>query len=189
MRFNDPGHLEAWKNEGRFPKIHDDIFALFSTTFEAESVLDLCCSIGLIGQHIHEAYGIPVCRVDGDEKALALSESYGVALPTLHTKVEPATLPAIVTFIRAAQVTGITARRCIAELFGHEASDVVEYEWGDAFSAAVQEAGVTEMWIEGHARTSVATHSIPTTEGEIAVLGDRWVVDERLREAAYLRKA
>ena len=72
MRYNDPSHFVRWRRDRTFPKIHDALAALLDKHLPATApwaparFLDLCCSIGLLGQRIRETRpGSTVVGVEG----------------------------------------------------------------------------------------------------------------------------
>ena len=187
IRYNDESHLRTWKDEGKFPRIHDDIFTLFMQTFEAESVIDLCCAIGILGTRIHEKAGVEVCGVELLEKNITRAQKWGVPIPIRQLSIERATLVSFTDIIRERGATGIVARRCISELFGNTPDNRVDWEWANLWTEAVADAGVTEIWIEGRADQGRSVHPIPDTATEVKCLSSRFSVEETHRNCAYLR--
>lgn len=186
-RYNDESYLQNWQNKDVFPRIHDDIFTLFMQTFESESVLDLCCAIGILGTRIHEKAGIDVCGVELLEKNILRAKKWGVPIEILQLSIEPSTLPTFTDWIKVNNVTGIVARRCISELFGNTPDGKVDWEWTKLWTNAVADAGVEEIWIEGRADQGRSVHPIPDTKTEIQCLSERYDVDERFKNCAYLK--
>lgn len=191
MRFSDEEYLTDWRDKGVFPKIHQDIFTLFSTTFESDSVLDLCCCTGLLGQHIKEAYGITVVGAEGDPKWIERGRQFGVNIPTLEVFIKRSTLKAFVDWIKSHEVTGIIARRCISELFGNKEDGytmLTEPDWQFAkqFTEAIVGAGVKELWLEGRADQGRSVHPIPDTETEIRCFTPLFTLQDTYRKCAYL---
>ena len=84
MRFSDKEYLEDWRDNGVFPKIHNDIYTLFGTTWMNDSVCDLCCSTGLLGQRVKEGFGLDVCSIEGDLKWIERGRKYGINIPCLN---------------------------------------------------------------------------------------------------------
>jgi hypothetical protein len=187
IRYNDESYLAAWRDEGKFPRIHDNIFTLFMQTFEADSVIDMCCATGLLGTRISEKTGIDVVGVELLEKNIVRAKKFGVEMEFFQMFIERRTLPAFVNLIKERKATGIVARRCISELFGNTPDQTVDWEWSRIWSAAVAEAGIKEIWIEGRADQGRSVHPVPDTATEIRCLESRYYVDETLKGCAYLR--
>jgi hypothetical protein len=185
-RYNAESYLEAWTDKGVYPKIHDPVFNLFMTTFESESVLDLCCATGMLGTRINEKAGIQVCGVEWLEKNIRRARKYGVSIPIREMKIERETLNDFVDWIKKNEVTGIVARRCISELFGNTPTNTIDWEWAELWTNAVADAGVKEFWIEGRADQGRSVHCIPDTETEIECLSFRYTVSEVQGKTAYL---
>lgn len=187
IRYNDESHLKNWKEEGSFPKIHDDIFTLFMQTFESDSVLDLCCAIGILGTRIHEKAGVDVCGVELLEKNIDRARTWGVPVEIKQLSIERATLPTFVAWLKHNEVTGIVARRCLSELFGNTPDEKVDWEWTKIWTGAAADAGVKEIWIEGRADQGRSVHPIPDTATEIKCLSSRYDVRETYKNTAYLK--
>lgn len=187
IRYNDESHLEKWANQGVYPRIHDDIFTLFMQTFESDSVLDLCCAIGILGTRIHEKAGIKVCGVELLEKNITRAKNWGVPIEIKELSIERSTIPEFVEWIKKNEVTGIVARRCISELFGNNPDNKVDWEWTEIWTGAVADAGVKEIWIEGRADQGRSVHPIPDTLTEIKCLSSRYNVREFYKNTAYLK--
>jgi hypothetical protein len=118
MRFHDESYLKDWSENGRFPAIHDDIFQLFAQTHESESVIDLCCCTGLLGQRVHEVLGVKVCGLEGNRRWIERGCKWGIQYPIIELMVKAPTLPQLSDWLKKNDVTGLLARRCVSELFG-----------------------------------------------------------------------
>lgn len=192
MRFSDEQYLLDWKNKGRFPKIHDDIFQLIASTVEADSVMDICCSTGLLGQRVSEKIGIDVIGVEGHTPWIQRAKKFGNPLTIVELLIEPQTMDALVAVVAKHKITGIIARRCLSELFGNKgigvSADKANFEFADVFSATLADAGVEEFWIEGRADQGRSTHPIPDTTTEIRCLQAGFEPAELYRNCAYLTK-
>lgn len=190
MRFSDEEYLRAWKEDKIFPKIHQRIFDLFSMTFEAESVIDLCCCTGLIGQHIKEMHGINVVGVEGDPNWIERGKKWGIELPIYELWITPDTLATFLDIIKKEKVTGIVARRCISELFGNDEKGrrlkSPNWPWAEQFSEKILNAGITELWFEGRADQGRSVHPIPGTDEEIQCFSSKYKLAERYQTCAYM---
>lgn len=190
MRFSDEEYLRAWKQDGVWPKIHDSMFTLFSSTFESKSVCDICCCTGLLGQHIKDTHGIKVCAIEGDKAWVERGKLWGTNVPTLNEWILPETLPTVLMWLKDHEVTGLVARRCISELFGSDIKGkhlkAPNYVWAERLTAALVAAGIREIWLEGRANQGRSVHPIPSTDAEAKCFESGFKISDRYRDAAYL---
>lgn len=190
LRFSDEEYLRAWSEEGLYPKIHNIIYTLFSSTHEAESVVDLCCCTGLLGQHIKDVNNVSVVAVEGDEAWIERGKKWGTNVETLNLWVLPNTLEVFTSFLKEHKVTGITARRCISEIFGNDDKGrhlkEPNWAWAKIFTDAIIGAGVNEIWIEGRANQGRSTHCIPDTPTEAKCFSSGFKITEEYKTATYL---
>lgn len=190
MRFSDEEYLRDWKDNGIFPKIHNNIFNLVASTCESETVLDLCACTGLIGQRLQDKLGLKVVAIEGDPAWVERGAKWGTNIPTLNIWVLPDTLPKVLDWITKNQVTGIVARRCISELFGNDSKGkhlaTPNWLWAAEFTEAIVDAGVRELWLEGRADQGRSTHCIPDTETEIKCFSSHFKPYEWYGKCAYL---
>lgn len=190
--FENEQYLIDWKEKGIYPKIHEDMFTLFSTTFECDSVLDMCCCTGLLGTHVNEFYGIPVVGLEGNPTWIERGRKHGVSIPILEIWISKETLPEILEFIKENKVNGMLARRCMAELFAYDKPNgkilmEPDMEWAKFLTESFVEAGIKEVWMEGgrpHSNTDI--HPCPTTATGIKFWEPAYKVSEWHRQCVYM---
>ena len=190
MRYNDPSHFERWKTHGTFPAIHDNIAALLEKHVAAGTAgpikprrfCDLCCSIGLLGQRIYEGDMATrsVVGVEGLHASIVQARAAGIRYPILEIMVTHATLPVFIDWLKLNRTEVLVARRCLSELFA------VDQSWGPHFWEAVTGAGVRMAVIQGRAPCANPTHPLPSVDQEIAVLGPKARLVEKLGQCAVL---
>lgn len=185
MRFNSEEHLTAWRTAGKYPAIHEAIFSAVATHVCGGSVLDLCCSTGLLGERMRRQLGLRVVGVEADVKAVTAGLAAGVELPVTVMRVEPATLGEFIRVIRANSVTAIVARRCLPELFGWGLDGLA---WGRRWAEAIAAASVTELVIQGRVPTANARNLLPTVQHEIKLLQPTYRAVVTAGQVAYLRR-
>lgn len=183
MRFNSIEHLAAWASRGIFPAIHDAIATAVGNLAGGERVLDLCCSFGLLGERLKQHHALDVAGIDGDITAIEQGRAAGISI-SLHTlKIAPATLADAVDILKAHRTQTIVARRCLPELFGHDA------DFGREFLAAAKHNGVFELFLEGRVKTLTATNRLASIDDEVRLASGLFVEHRRLGNISYLRAA
>lgn len=195
MSFSSQEYLDQWKETGKFPAIHDNLFTLIKKRAYSGSVYcDLCGSTGLLGQRLLQVG--KVVGVDSDVDAIARGKAAGaINYPHLTAKIEPGLgFDALRAFVAVNGVNTMVARRCISEIFKDRP------EWGPIFVWRLAQVGIVDWFIQGRAFSSRSTHPIPNVEEEMAVLGvagwtkgDTPVVlkefDSPYRQTAHMRIA
>jgi len=180
MRFNSVEYLEAYQR-GRFPRIHKPMFEAVLEQARGNRILDVCCSTGLLGEHL-STVGFDVIGIERDLEAIAAAKDHGVGLDITPLSIDRSTAAEVYKLIEAAGVTIIVARRCFSELFREER------DFGVDFCRGIQAAGVNELFLQGRAPTKRATHPIPNLDAEIEVCGGAFVERRRwpVGPVAYL---
>jgi len=196
MAFDSEEYLKTWRETGRFPKIHDEIADLVAQTYTTkpdEAILDFCGSIGILGQRIQDENKLRVVGAEWLQKSIDSGVAGGVTVRTKQIRVLPTddSLAEFAAYISEENVSGIAARRCLSDVFGGTTEekpwDEPDYDFATQWCAAVVDAGVREMWVQGRAWSPLATHPLPHTNSEIACLGTHFTVDERTKNCAYLK--
>jgi hypothetical protein len=181
MRYDSEERLQLWKSTGRFPDIHDDIFACIETEAMGDSFLDLCCSIGLLGQRIISA-GHKCIGVEMDEKTSGLGKSYGVTLPITNMKITVETFDMLGALMLEHGVNVLVARRCFSEIFANER----ERKEAPRFAQMLLDVGIKEVFLQGRQYTKNASHPLPSIHEEVAQLASHWKPQFIHGEVSYL---
>jgi hypothetical protein len=164
-RFDSQTYLDDWKASGRFPRIHDQIFAVVKAWAPAGVVcLDLCCCTGLLAQRLKDA-GFGACGVDGDRDALERARAAGVDAPLIPLTIDETTLPTFGPMVAALGVGTVVARRCLPELSGGDPAMVRR------IVDVLLDAGVGQLIIEGRVNSARSTHPLACVNDEIAATG------------------
>lgn len=179
MRFNSIEHLQAYREAGQFPQIHDAIFQLCLDRLVSTRVLDLCCGHGLLGQRLVAA-GHVVTGIDGSFMNIEAAKNHGVKIELLHAHLDRHALPALGEIISARNITAIVARRALPELFDRDLTA------GRQFAQVIRQAGVSEILLEGRKPSGKATSPLHRLENEVALLGECYNVAFRKGALAYL---
>lgn len=180
-RFDSLEYLTAWKETGRFPAIHDELFELIAAEATGTSFLDLCCSTGLMAQRIATRLkGATACGVDGDVDAVLAGAQAGVSVPILTLKVELKTMDALLQWVRSNRVTVLVARRCFPELFGHD------HDLARAFSKGIHSMGVREVFLQGRVPVLGARNTLASVLDEVKLLEADYRVSFARGQCAYL---
>src|SRR4051812_37256610 len=92
VRFDSLAYLQAFRRQGRYPAIHDQLFRLIVAESRGCRFLDLCCSTGLLGQRVMSFAGaMAVVGVDADVDAIAAARQHGVTIPLVQMRIAPET--------------------------------------------------------------------------------------------------
>lgn len=182
MRFNAPEHLLHWKETGKFPSIHNDIFQLASHCMNGMAALDLCCSTGLLAEHISAYFGIPVVGVDSDEAALAKARAVGLSVDLQHMRIDSFNLEPLEKLVEQHQIETVLARRCLPELFGHTP------EAGQAFAQMLHRQQVLEVFVEGRVATKLAVNPLASLAKEVEMFAPYYRVSKTHRNVAFLKR-
>lgn len=167
MRFNDQAYVEAWKRDRTYPRIHNAIYQACVDRLDGTTVLDLCCSTGLLGRRIADCLALPVVAFDGDTDAVNRGLAAGVfsppcAIPVLCQRLAPDTMPGFLGFLGEHHVTQVVARRCLCDL-----SEVVPLP---DLAAALHAVGVARIVLEGRKLDSRAVHPVGSADAQAAGL-------------------
>jgi len=180
-RFDSIEYLKAFQVSGRFPAIHDDIFALIISEGHGCRFLDLCCSTGLLAQRLMKFGGAMFAMgVDGDERAIKAGVEHGVTVPMALLNIGPDTLPELTQIIGANGISAVVARRCLPELLGERP------EMDRPFADALAAGGAKEVFIEGRVKTARAVNRLCDVEKEAAAIASRYRVANRRRSCLRL---
>jgi len=183
VRFNSPQHVDTWRATGLFPRIHDDIFQMALSCLQARSVMDLCCSTGLLAHRVSLALTCKVIGVDADREALAYGHAAGCLPLYAHLRIRRDTLNDLAALVTGNRVTALLARRCMPELFGDD------LQLAQEFASVMLGAGVNEIVLEGRAQTVNATNALASIHDEIAALAPYYHPVRRYGAVAYLKAA
>lgn len=184
MRFDSPEHLVAWQNTGRFPWIHDAMYAFVAEHVEGSVFLDLCCSTGLMGERIRRRVrGARVVGVESDRRAIAAARSAGITFPILELRLGCDTLARFREFVAEHGVQVVLARRCIPELCGGKTDG-----FGPQLVAALAGAGVKEVVLQGRVDSTRAVNQYRNVEAEIRLFAAAYKLATRRGQIALVKK-
>ena len=182
MRFNAAEYVEQWKENGKYPAIHNAIFSAINVHGHGGKMLDLCCSTGLLGKRIAKLGNYSVIGVESDKRAIELAQKLGNDLPIYEFKINRPNLEAFMDILKNENVTAIAARRCIPELFGEDVP------LGMTFVEGIYEHGVQEVFLEGRVKTKNATNVFNSIEKEIELFVLCYDLVTQNGNVAYLRR-
>ena len=183
MRFDSLEYLDQWQREGRYPAIHDEMFAVVTSRVVGRRYLDLCCSTGLLGQRIAaKAWAETVVGVDGDNGALQAGKDAGINVPLIHLAITDTTMDQLGDLIRQHGLTVMLARRCLPELSDGDP------ERAKRLLAITAKAGITEIVVQGRDVSRRTTHVLGSIEREIAVIEPFFAVKWKGGQMAYGRR-
>lgn len=181
MRFDSVEHLEAWRDLGVYPKIHDAVAGAIVTFMQGSRILDLGCSYGLLAQRIMAQLGTQAAvGVDSDAKAIRLAEAAGIGVTLYRMRIAGDTLPQLVRIVKRHDIDVIAARRILPELFGDD------LELGRAFAREMAAAGVREMFIEGRVVSESSVNALRSIDEEVALVAGSFREDRRIAAVSYV---
>lgn len=180
-RFDSTDYTDTFKRLGAFPQIHGAIYQLIAEELTGSSVLDLCCSTGLLGERIRTGLKVKVCGVDRDVGALLAGEAAGVAMPVIAMPIVPAAMPGLIAWVKLHGVDTLVARRCFPELFGDD------HFFGRLMAAALRGAGVREVFLQGRQPTPGATTTLPTVYREAELFEGSYRVVRAVGQCIYMK--
>ena len=164
--FRDPRLLEQWRDSGRYPAIHDSIFAAAVTHLQSRRLLDLCCAVGLLGTRLlRDLPADHVIGVEGNPREVALGRQFQIPIPVQCFHIGPDTVGRLGSLIKSQGITGVVARRCLSEVLAPDPA------WGADFAEALAAVGVKEILLQGRVWSRSSTHPVPHTQAELDALG------------------
>jgi hypothetical protein len=178
MRFDAPELVAAWRKDRSYPAIHDRLFRLVTSEAEGRRFIDLCAGTGLLGRRLTDV-GFHGVAVEANRRSI-LNGAYGNDFLALELRLGPDNLPDLSSWMRAAGVTVVIARRCLPEL--HDSGIMLA-----ALSASLIDGGAEELFVEGRVWSPRAVHQLASVEQEVEALPD-WSVGSRVGACAYLRR-
>jgi len=161
MSFSSVELLEAYRDKGQFPAIHDAIFAQVSQHAKGRSFCDLGACTGLLTRRLATIDGAKVCGIEGNPRFIASGREHGIDMPILALKVSQRTFGEFSDFIERHKVDVLVARRVMPELWGED------LDGGVAFSSLLASLGVREIFIEGRIYSDRSTNALAKLETEL----------------------
>jgi hypothetical protein len=188
-RFDSHEYLIEWRDEGRYPAIHDAIFtAAHEHTVKGEVIIDLGASTGLLSRRLSE-HGRTVVPVEPHGPSRARGAAYGT-WGTMRVHANPISAAAGVEPLRALLEdevpSAIVARRVFPEIY--ESTELVRPGMWQAFLDVLEESSVTLIVLEGRKYSARTTHPLGHVDREIAALGPDWRVIHKDGEVAVLER-
>lgn len=195
--FDSEKLLTEWRDQGKWPSIHDEFIGLVHHTAAADaSIMDVCCSTGILPQRVQDQCGRRACGVEWLQSAIDTGRSFGVNVPILCSNINRDSLDVLAAWMADNGVSAVSARRCLSELAvppsrpnGPPSTNTIDFEFSELLFTMFRDAGVTDLWLQGRAFSTRSTHPVPDTDSEVA-----WVeasgafrVHRRTRNCAWLR--
>ena len=179
VRYNSLEHLKKWKQTKQYPQIHNKIYTLVENYLTGNSVLDLCCSTGLLGHRVKHHLGIEAIGLDADHKAIVASQEHH-NLKIIPYKIEPQNMSGLFAIISQYKIDTLIARRCIPEIFGENILA------GHYFSAMLAKANVKQIFLQGRVLTKNSTHPLKSVACEVDLFKKDYLVFRAYKDVACL---
>lgn len=162
MRFDDLEYVKQYNQNGKFPKIHDDIASLDKYIPEGV-VLDLGCCTGLLSCRLAQKHR----AVIGIEPNKHYLEN-AVRKENVHyvnMKICEETMQRLKEIVREHNITCVYARRVLPEICDAGGTKLVR-----SMIAMFKECGVKYIVVEGRKCNSKSTHLLKSIEREKEML-------------------
>ena len=184
-KYNSPEYLRGWVAKRLYPDIHSAIFLAATTALKGKRVLDICCSYGLLGQHLKDTGQFEfVCGMDAEEPTVNAAMIKGIEIPLMVMKLTWGTSVAFTQYLAQNRIDTIVARRAFPELFSEDP------DFGREMSREFHNVGVKEILIEGRVVSPRTTNALGRLENEVALFSDQYEQQPTpydLPNIAYLR--
>jgi hypothetical protein len=172
-RFDCPEYIDEWKATGRFPAIHDGIFAMLQAAVSPEDcrVLDLGSSTGLLSRRMADA-GYTVYAIEGSVATSNVGREAGLydGVEIMRARLRPDDLRSLREWLHTRKIAVVMARRVFPELDDYRLAP-------PTLARVFAEAGVEHIFVEGRLPRHNSTHRLSTLDKEIEALGDLWEVE------------
>lgn len=160
-RYDSDEYLKAFKERREYPQIHEDLWSHIYLRGVSGNCLDICASIGLLGQHVADVFPVKVVAVEALQVSIDSGAAAGVTVPTTQMYVTPETLDQFIQIVEENEVRTLLARRALSEVFPAK-DDPFAYE----FCRRIHDAGVNYVYIQGRAVSTRSTHPMKSVEEE-----------------------
>lgn len=169
-RFNCPEYVDAWKDGGKFPNIHNGIFNLITRGVKPEdgNILDLGSSTGLLSRRLADA-GYTVYPMEASRVAINEGTEAGVYddLEVTQFRLRPSRVDEFIDWLTDHQIKVVVARRVFPEL---DDSGIPPALMSESFITA----GVEHLFVEGRVPRANVKHRLHNLNAEIDALGSLW---------------
>ena len=180
MRFDDLDYCVSLISEGKYPKIHDDIF-LMTKYVKASTVIDLGCCHGLLSHRLGTVYN-KVIGVESSDKYLrnAIKRSN---VEYKMMKIEMSTLDEMRRIIIQNGVQAVFARRVIPEIWETGGDALCE-----KFAQTLYDSGVQYIVLEGRKATKNPRNKLHNADKECAVFLGKYRTTEQYKDCRVLER-
>lgn len=183
-RYNDQALLDAWNATGAYPAIHNAIFDAAVNWLPAPEVagplLDLGCSIGMLGRRLEDVLGYTSHWTDGDTEALGRGIAAGSIDPAraLGIQLRPDTAGEWTEFVTSHGIRTLVARRCLCVYSDGSSPAYLTELFADV--------GIERILLEGQRRDRRAVHPNGSADQQVLALSTRYTIRHGLADVRYL---
>lgn len=179
IMYDDLEYVDDLIENGQYPSIHDDIFALHELV-GATNVLDVGCCHGLLSHRLGTVYDNVVGIEPSEEYCENLVHKDNVTYYNFEICDE--NLFMLYVILRKHDIDGVFCRRVISEIYSTGGEELVE-----DFVNCLVECGVEYVALEGRVKFSNSTHPLDCSDKEVAFFLDDYEEIGRVDEAVALR--
>lgn len=177
MRFNDDAYLQEFKQSGKFPKIHDDIYFTIVKNIKDKdiTVLDLGSCTGLLtvrlSKYFNEVIGVEASKVDMNKSIIKQNTTY------LNTDINDISIQMIIDVYKPKL---IVCRRVLPEISNNNEQEFCK------FVDTITENKIEYLAIEGRQLSKNSVHFLSSIDKEISFFYKYRVID-KFKNVAILK--
>lgn len=175
MRYDDKWHIGHFKETGKYPQIHNNLFNFILNVMPLHArMLDIGCSTGLLAQRLHHT-GYDCHGIDSDREAILASPYPAVTILTIEPPFDK-----FFAYVDLHKIDTLVARRIFPELFGHN------LDAGKTFTRYCWVHGITKIFLEGRQAHKNPINPLASVDDEIQLLSSHYEVKNHYGNIAYL---
>lgn len=180
MRFDSEEYLKDFYSNGRYPKIHDDIFSLDSYV-RGLNVIDLGCCTGLLSRRLAESHPL-VVGIEANRKYLAKAVKHE-NIRYVNLKINFDTLRDLEKIILRYNIKCVFARRVFPELWETGGNELV-----DRVKTLFYRYGVEYIVLEGRKSNSNAVNPLRNANTEAFWLESEYKTIETYKNCVVMKR-
>lgn len=181
MMYDDLEYIKDLRENGKYPKIHDNIFSL-NKYVPVDNVLDLGCCHGLLSHRLGQVYK----EVVGIEPNKRYCENlqYKENVHYYNFRLDKKNIRLFNKVLQKHNIQGIFCRRVLSEVYTTGGMELI-----NLLKDRLMKNNINYIALEGRMEVSNATHPIKNTEKEIEFFEEDYeVIGEKGKAVVMKRK-